>query len=98
VSQIITGEVTLGRQIACVQRELRMRQIVFPRQVRAGRMTSESAIREIAEMSAVLETLQSAQAAMTRAERETCICVPDAAACRWPSCRHHVPATGASPS
>lgn len=50
---------TLDDQIACVDREIRMRRRVYPRQVSAGRMSQQTADREIALMSAVLETLLS---------------------------------------
>jgi hypothetical protein len=48
-------------QIACVRREIAMRERVYPKWVNAGRMKAEAAEREIAAMRAVLETLSSLQ-------------------------------------
>lgn len=48
-------------QIACVRREIAMRERVYPKWVNAGRMKAEAAEREIAAMRAVLETLLSLQ-------------------------------------
>jgi hypothetical protein len=50
--------VPLPRQIACVERELRMRRGAYPRWVAAGRMRVEDAARETWEMQAVLDTLR----------------------------------------
>jgi hypothetical protein len=44
-------------QIACVRREIAMRERVYPKWVNAGRMKADAAEREIAAMRAVLETL-----------------------------------------
>lgn len=44
-------------QIACVRRELAMRKAVYPRQVAAGRMTQETADKELAAMQAVHDTI-----------------------------------------
>lgn len=49
--------VTLDDQIACVEREIRMRERVYPHQVNLGRMNQEYADRELARMRAVLSTL-----------------------------------------
>ena len=49
----------LPDQITCVERELGMRRRVYPRWVATGRMTQADADREIATMSAVLDTLRS---------------------------------------
>jgi hypothetical protein len=50
---------TLGQQIACVEREIRMRERVYPGWVSGGRMSQAKADHEIAAMKAVLTTLQS---------------------------------------
>lgn len=52
---------TIARQIACVERELRLRRHVFPRRVLEGRLTQTKATEEIALMEAVRETLLAAQ-------------------------------------
>lgn len=44
-------------QVACVERELRMRRRVYPRWVEAGRMTQAKADAEIRTMEAVLATV-----------------------------------------
>lgn len=51
--------VSLGRQIACVEREITMRERVYPGWVDKGRMTNATADQEIAAMKAVLATLKS---------------------------------------
>lgn len=53
--------VALADQIACVRRELAMRQRVYPRWVSAGKMTQADSDREIQAMIAVLATLQGVQ-------------------------------------
>lgn len=50
--------VTLGDQIRCVERELKLRKGAYPRWVGDGRMTSGRAAEEIRRMEAVLATLQ----------------------------------------
>lgn len=50
--------VPLPQQIACVERELRMRRTAYPRWVAAGRMTAEKAAQETWQMQAVLDTLR----------------------------------------
>ena len=50
--------VSLGAQIACVERELKYRRDVYPRMVRKERMTQRKMDQEIACMEAVLETLR----------------------------------------
>lgn len=50
--------ISLQEQIACVQREIGMRERVYPRWVEAKRMSQEKADKEIAAMKAVLETLR----------------------------------------
>jgi hypothetical protein len=49
--------IPLVEQIQCVEREIAYRTRVYPRQVFNHRMTRENADREIARMSAVLDTL-----------------------------------------
>lgn len=53
-----TRPVTIEDQVACVERELRMRRSAYPRWILAGRMTQAKANMEIATMEAVLATLQ----------------------------------------
>lgn len=48
---------TLDYQIATVEREIRVRRSVYPRQVAARRMGQDYADREIAAMEAVRDTL-----------------------------------------
>lgn len=57
---------TLEAQIACVERELKMRLRVYPRWVEAGRMTQAKADAEIGAMEAALGTLQSLRPAPTQ--------------------------------
>ena len=61
-------DVPLARQIACVKRELGMRQRVYPRRVADGRMTETERQREVAEMQAVLATLEAVAQAAQAAE------------------------------
>ena len=49
---------TIDDQIACVRREVAMRERAYPKFVAAGRMTQDKANREIAAMRAVLSTLE----------------------------------------
>ena len=49
--------IPLLAQIACVRREISMRQRVYPRWVESGRMTEEQSRQEIKGMYAVLDTL-----------------------------------------
>lgn len=51
-------DITLGMQIAAVEREIRMRRMVYPGQVVKRKMTQTSADVEIAAMLAVLKTLE----------------------------------------
>ena len=51
--------VDLANQIRCVEREVRMRERVYPRWVASGKMTAPAADRELAAMRAVLSTLLS---------------------------------------
>ena len=49
--------VPIEAQIACVQREIRMREHVYPRRVAEQKMTQALADRELSTMRAVLATL-----------------------------------------
>lgn len=51
------ADVSLADQIACVEREIAMRERVYPRWVQSERMTQEKADRELLTMRAVLATL-----------------------------------------
>lgn len=48
----------LDTEIACVQREIRQRERVYPRRVQDGRMTQAQADHELGTMGAVLARLQ----------------------------------------
>ena len=48
---------SIDAQIKCVQREIEMRERVYPPRVREGKMNEHHAKREIATMKAVLHTL-----------------------------------------
>jgi hypothetical protein len=48
-------EITAARKLKCVERELAMRQRVYPGWVLKGRMTADQARGEIAVMQAILE-------------------------------------------
>ena len=52
------AEVPIEKQIACVERELRMRANAYPRWVGAGKMSQARADSETADMEAVLKTLR----------------------------------------
>jgi phage gp16-like protein len=51
--------VTLDEQIACVRRELEMREHVYQRRILSHKMTQKTADREMSHMQAVLATLLS---------------------------------------
>lgn len=53
--------ISFADQIACIRREIAMRERVYPKWVSAGRMKAEAAERELAARRAVLETLSSLQ-------------------------------------
>lgn len=53
-----TDPISIDDQIACIKRELRMRQSVYPRWIGAGRMKQQDAERELRAMQAVLTTLE----------------------------------------
>ncbi|MBN9462679.1 MAG: hypothetical protein J0H00_15850 [Burkholderiales bacterium] len=50
--------ISIDDQIACVLRELRMRESVYPRWIGTGKVTAEKSAHELACMRAVLDTLQ----------------------------------------
>ncbi len=50
--------ISLRDQIACVRREIALRERVYPRQIADGRMKQEEADRELARMKAVLDMLE----------------------------------------
>jgi hypothetical protein len=50
--------VPLADQLACVQRELRLRRRVYDRLVVQGKLKPETACREIRALEAVIDTLQ----------------------------------------
>lgn len=54
--------VTLDAQIACVEREIGMREFVYPRRIASGAMTPGKADAELAGMRAALETLKELKA------------------------------------
>ena len=54
----MNAHVPITDQIACVERELRMRARVYPAWIAGGRMTREKADQETRAMEAVLETLR----------------------------------------
>ena len=49
---------TLEEQLACVEREVRLRKRVYPRLVAQGKMDQYQAARELRTMQDVLQTLQ----------------------------------------
>jgi hypothetical protein len=51
-------KVSLDRQIACVKREVKMREKCYPGWIGDGRMASQTAERELDAMRAVLDTLR----------------------------------------
>lgn len=50
---------TLKDQVECVQREIKMRERVYPGLVAKGKMTPEEMLRELECVRAVLDTLRS---------------------------------------
>ena len=56
--QLGTPNVPIADQIACVAREIAMRERVYPRLIRQQRMSDTKAHQEIQAMRAVLRTLQ----------------------------------------
>lgn len=76
--------ITLDQQIACVRREIGMRERVYPKWVGAGRMKKETASHEISAMTAVLRTLEAFKEARNQALEEAariaanaCLVPPD---------------------
>lgn len=53
-------DVELDDQVACVRREIRMRESAYPKWIQIGRMTQAQADRELNTMRAVLATLERA--------------------------------------
>jgi len=51
----------IEKQIRCVKREIAKRSRFYPHWIKKGRMTQEKADKEIAEMTAVLRTLEEVQ-------------------------------------
>lgn len=49
--------ITIEQQLACARRELALRRNVYPKMTFSGRMKPEEAERELAAMSAIVETL-----------------------------------------
>lgn len=60
--------VPIDEQIACVEREIRMREQVYPRWVQAKKLTQATSDKQIAGMKAVLETLQQVKASTPPAQ------------------------------
>lgn len=50
--------IPIETQVACVKREIAMRLKVYPRLVKSGKMTQAEVDQELAEMGAVLKTLE----------------------------------------
>ena len=53
--------IPIDEQVKCVEREIGMRERVYPRWIEAKRMTQKKADQELEAMRAVLETLQNIQ-------------------------------------
>jgi hypothetical protein len=53
-----SAAVSIEDQVACAERELKMRERVYPRWVGEGRMSQDKADKEIAAMRAIIATLQ----------------------------------------
>lgn len=58
------ADVSLTDQIACIEREIRMRERVYPRWVESKRMTQTKADHEILVMRAVLDSLKRQEIAL----------------------------------
>lgn len=54
--------ITIDEQIACVEREIKLRRRVYPRRIEHHFMTRKFATEQIAAMEAVLETVKTARA------------------------------------
>lgn len=68
-------EVNIDEQIACIQRERAMRTRMYPRWVKAGKLTQPAADEEMCRIDAVLSTLEGVRLGLDAK-------VPDAAAIR----------------
>jgi hypothetical protein len=55
---VTDAPVTIFDEVECVEREVRLREQVYPRRVSQGKMTQAQATRELARMRAVLARLQ----------------------------------------
>lgn len=60
----MNAPITLAQKRACLERELRMRRRVYPRWVKAGRLTQAQAEHEIAVMEAILADYPAPQGRM----------------------------------
>jgi len=58
------ADITIDEQIACVRRELAMRQRVYPKWVAGGRMKQADADKELERMQAVHDTLSDVKRGM----------------------------------
>ena len=58
---MVETRISLSEQIACVRREVRLRERVYPRRIAEGRMRQAEADRELVRMRAVLQTLEEAE-------------------------------------
>ncbi len=58
---IDASQLTLGMQVTAIEREIRLRGQVYPRQIAAGKMRRQTAHMEIALMHAVLASLRELQ-------------------------------------
>lgn len=56
----MTDIITAADKLACAERELKMRQRVYPRWIEDGRMSAGKAAHEIAAMTAIVEDLRAA--------------------------------------
>jgi len=54
----VCSAIALERQVRCAQREVALRQRVYPGLVSRGRMAQRTADQELATMQAIVETLQ----------------------------------------
>lgn len=54
----MTETVGIARQIACVKREIALRERVYPKWIAAGRLSQKIADNELSAMRAVLATLE----------------------------------------
>lgn len=62
MSDLLGNDYPIAVQIACVQREIAMREYVYPRRVKIAKMSERKADTELACMKAVLKTLTDAEA------------------------------------